>query len=1344
MLRSLISSFILEAYILGECEGCFPAASLSLDLTGFTALTETLAQHGQAGSEALADALSALFAPLVRSIHAQGGFITQFAGDGFTALFPEQDAPGLSSSEAHTVHRALAAAQVIQHHLQAHPTCITPFGAFPLIARIGVARGEVIWGILRAGDGVPHAWYFSGPAITECICVQQGAAQGEVGVSEAVAAHEPGPVKDRPAPGETIVAGPAASADPGTLAEAAAAFLPATLGQLVGRGEFRNAVAVFLTGQDIRDRQALAAFMAILFEQQRRHGGFLSGIHWEGDRCTAVLFWGAPATHEGDVAQALNFVLDTQAQAKHPIRAGMTYRITYAGLVGAAERADYGCYGPGTNLAARMAEAAPWGELWLDEAIARRARAHFTVEPLRARDFKGFATPQKVYALYGQGAMSASARFTGAFIGRQHELAQLTSAVAPLRAGRPAGIIAISGEAGVGKSRLLAELRQALRAAGPGAEPLTGAQPAATWFHCPADEIRRSSLGPFRRLLRAWFEQTAATDAENARRFIDKMGSLIAATSDPGLQADLERGLAFLAALADLSWPDPRYAGIEPKARFDNTRLALQAFLLAESRIRPLILAVEDAHWLDADSEELLRTLSFNLGDAPLTIVLVSREPAALDHYNAALPRHELHLARLTEAELAALAQARLGAPAPPDLLALLQTRTEGNPFFAEQLLRHMQEQGLIGAGSGGVLAVAGAPSLPADVRGVLIARVDRLAPSVRDVVQRAAVLGREFETAVLAEFAPVSPAFDTQLAAAAGAGIWAPLDVIRYQFQHALLRDAVYDMQLHARLRQLHGMAAEALVRVHAANLAPYYGDLAYHYGQASDTPHERRYARLAGERAAAQYANAEAVAYLSRALALTPEDATAERYALLSARLFVYDLQGARAAQREDLDALAALADHLNDAAKRAEVAMWKARYAYLTGDYKVAVADAQRSLTLAPAGSATAARAYLVWGKAASWLNDYPAARTQLNEALIRSQTLGLTQVETDSWLNLGIVSYSQTDFPRARAEIAEALRLAQACGDRRLEGMALGTLGSIAFDQGDYHEAWPWYEQALRLNRQVGDRLNQGTSLGNLCNITLYQGHYDAARAYAEEALAIFLEVGALYGATVAYHVLGQIARNQGDDASAAAHYEQALRLARETEDTYEESEVLASLGLLHHQTGDHCSAERFCRAALAAVEALGEQHVRTYALTNLGHTLAALGDLAGAATAHRDALAIRRAAGEKTRALENLAGLAEIALTAGDLAQAQQHVEEILAHLATGSVDGAEEPLRIYLACYRVLQASSDPRAADILATAQRLLAERAGRIGDPALRRSYLEKAPVHRALASAGAPGLP
>src|SRR5262249_25899784 len=155
----------------------------------------------------------------------------------------------------------------------------------------------------------------------------------------------------------------------------------------------------------------------------------------------------------------------------------------------------------------------------------------------------------------------------------------------------------------------------------------------------------------------------------------------------------------------------------------------------------------------------------------------------------------------------------------------------------------------------------------------------------------------------------------------------------------------AAYAMQLRARLRELHRLAAEVIERIHAADLPAHAADLAYHYGRAEDMPRERQYTRMAGEHAAARYANADAAAFFSRALELTPAADAAARYALLLAREQVYDFQSARETQRADLLALAALAEQLDDPVPRVEAALRQARYADVTGDYPAMIVVVQR---------------------------------------------------------------------------------------------------------------------------------------------------------------------------------------------------------------------------------------------------------------------------------------------------------------------------------------------------------------------------------------------------------------
>jgi tetratricopeptide (TPR) repeat protein len=225
--------------------------------------------------------------------------------------------------------------------------------------------------------------------------------------------------------------------------------------------------------------------------------------------------------------------------------------------------------------------------------------------------------------------------------------------------------------------------------------------------------------------------------------------------------------------------------------------------------------------------------------------------------------------------------------------------------------------------------------------------------------------------------------------------------------------------------------------------------------------------------------------------------------------------------------------------------------------------------------------------------------------------------------------------------------------------------------------------------------VGDRYNEGTALGNLGDVSLQQGDYVAARIYYEQALRLFRAIGARLG----------------------------------------ESIRLAYLGLLHHYQGDDAAAWEFSRQALQLAQDLGARREQGYALTNLGHALTGLGRLAEAAAVYQQAIAVRQELGVRSRMMEPLAGLARVACAQGDTGVALAHVEEILMFLKTGILAGADAPFRIYLTCYRVLQAQHDLRGPGILQIAYQRLQARVAAISDERLRRSFLEQVPEHREL---------
>ena len=421
----LVPTFILDR---SEPRGRFPAASLRVDVSGFTAATSALMAHGSEAAEAIADIMEAIFTPLVDAVTDRGGFVATFSGDAFTAAFPLT-----SGDAAEAGRRAHAAAVAMRDHLAAHPTHQTRFGRFAFTARFGLGSGDVGWGILRPDGSFGHAaadhlaaiYYFNGTAIESAVAAEGLAPDGEIVVGLGSV-----PTLESPADAPALPAHPVASS--GAPTSAAARFVPAAILERSARGEFRQVVSVFINLREAGTHEDLDEFASVVFDLQTRHGGYLNKVEFGDKGCTFLLFWGAPTSHENDLERALGFLLDLFSRAGSDFRAGVTYRHVYAGLIGSARRGEYTCYGEGVNLAARLMSAAPARGVWLDAAVARRAPREFVFEGRGSLSFKGFAEPVAVHELAGRQAVSDRSFFQGEMIGRAAERVRVTDFVRPI------------------------------------------------------------------------------------------------------------------------------------------------------------------------------------------------------------------------------------------------------------------------------------------------------------------------------------------------------------------------------------------------------------------------------------------------------------------------------------------------------------------------------------------------------------------------------------------------------------------------------------------------------------------------------------------------------------------------------------------------------------------------------------------------------------------------------------------------------------------------------------------------------------------------------------------------
>ncbi len=1322
-------------------------AVLFADISGFTPLAHAFATElgPQRGAEALLSVINSLYQVLITPLHHYGGSVISFAGDAITCWLDARDGPAES--------RAVATALAMQTAMSEFAQVRTPAGTLvEMSVKVAVAAGSTRRFLVGDPD-IMLLDTLAGATLARMADAEHYAERGDVIVSAEVAEALGAQL--------SIVEWRETFAVVASL-KAVVAPMPTDVEIVLSEDTLRSWMLpamykYFQTGQteigslrpvtpffikfsgidydgDDDAEVKLDAYVRHIQQHVQQHGGNLLQLIIGDKGAYIYVVFGAPVAHEDDAARAMRAALaisDLPSDLAYitGVQMGLTRGNLWAGDCGAATRQSYAVMGSDVNLSARLMGKAQAGQILVSERLA--ATPDFKFQHMGDWHYKGFAKMLPTFELCSAGLVSTR-NFEDVMVGRETELQQLVDFAHPLTKGQLAGVAILYGAAGVGKSHLSYAFSRAL---GLGVRRIAG----------QCDPILREAFNPFVYFLKEYFGQIVlAAESENKANFEQQLAQLLADLSAnlSADQSDFEnltrirdevlRTRSFLGALLGLYWPNSLYEKLEGKGRYENTMIAIKTLLLAESCLHPVVLELEDGHWFDEASQEMLLALSRNINKYPLLIIVTSRyaddgsKPEfALSHD---MPVLSLDLDTLATASLAQQAENILDGPVSDKLLALLQEKTQGNPFFVQQILYYLEENDLLQHNQNGNWCLKSrAFDIPTSINAILISRLDRLAQQVKEVVQAAAVLGREFEVHLLTQMLTAHNV-PLDVAQAEQEQIWTSLADLRYIFKHALLRDAAYEMQLRTRLRELHRLAAESLERLYAADLPPHYGEIAHHYevayqhGLTESREAAVAYLRLAGEQAAADYENAAAVDYFSRALTLTPEHAapdsvdTTERFNLLLGREAVYHLQGAWEAQTGDLDVMALIAQSRQQPREQAVIALRWARYANNTSDYPQAIAQAQVAIAAVQASGDVELEAagQLAWGIALRRQGKYAAAEDHLKHALALADAAERHDLEVDGLRYLGIVTDQQGDYAGARNYHGRSLSVAREIGDRRGESRCLNNLGVDASKQGDYAGARGYYEQSLSIAREIGDRMVEGSVLNNL----------------------------------------GTISDTQGDYTGAWGYYEQSLPISREIGSQLDEGIVLNNLGNVSEVLGDYARAQEYYARSLAIAREIGDREGEGYVLTSLGNVLTGLDKPAEAVVLLQQAISLRRELSLLPPMVESQATLARAYLAqqgtstssgqvsgqaVSALPQDMVQVEEILAYLdAGGNFDGTEQPLRIYLTCYQVLQAAGDSRAVRVLQIAHAVLQEQAARIPDESTRRSFLENVPWHREIVAA------
>jgi len=934
-------------------------------------------------------------------------------------------------------------------------------------------------------------------------------------------------------------------------------------------------------------------FFALALAEVRAYEGAINQFLGDG----FMALFGAPVAQEGHerlaVLAALAIDRATAQREADLLRrhgAGLRLRMglhtgpVVVGRVGDSARVDYTAVGDTTNLASRLQQAAEPGAILVSEAVAVRAAEVAALQRVGPLRLKGRSEPVAAFRVTGRrprspGAPGRPRPARSPFVGRERELAAVAEAFAAARGGS-GRVVAVSGEAGAGKSRLVTEIRD--RLGGPDVLVLEG--------HC----VSHGTLAPYLPVLDMLRELTGTAEGdppdvveERVREALVRAGADAAAVPD-------------LTALLGVADGPPREPLAADAAR-GRTFEALRRLLLGAGRHEVVALVVENVHWIDRISEEFLASLVDAI-PAARAVLIVTYRPGYRARWLQKAPASRVALAPLGDDGGAAVVRAVAGETLPDGTVEAIVRRAEGNPFFLEELTRAITEHRDLGIHL----------ELPDTVHEVLTARIDRLSGEAKRLLQTAAVLGRAAPLRVLGELGDDRHGLDRPLRELRRAELLyerADGDEILCVFKHALVQEAARASLLAARRQGLHAAAAGVLERLYAARLDAVDDRLAYHWSMAGDSDRAVRHLSRLADRAARWYAHADAVAALGQALAhldRTPESADRERRRL---RLSLRQAQSLHFLGSFDeilalLLPLRATAERLGDPALTGELHVRLGRTYDVLGDHARAVESARIAIDAARrcGDDAIAGKAYFVLAYVGYW-SGHPREGVEHGRRAIALLEPGgerwwLGQAHWVVALNLIILG----DLHGALAAGARAQAIAEAIGDRRLlssvawstgaihaltgewetavarcrralelapdplsRAVAEGVLGAVHVERGDHAVALPLLESAVRQLEHFRLRQTAGWFLTLLAEARLFSGDVEGARGAATAGLEMTLAVAHRHGAAWAHRTLARIADAAGKPADADAHYRAACETFASIDARFEQARTHLEIG-----------------------------------------------------------------------------------------------------------------------------------------------------------------------------------
>lgn len=1311
-LRYIISTY-LPRYLVklithdptpGQVSGGFKYGTVMFaDVSGFTAMSEKLSALGKEGAEEITGIVNDYFDTMLSVSAGYGGDLLKFGGDALLLFFEGQDG----------ALRAVATGDAMQKAMSRFARVKTSQGIFPLRMSIGMGSGSIFLANLGATENMEYA--VMGRALANMAQAEDRAVAGQVMVDQAtydsaaaIATFSPAADKfwllealttpylytPPPLQPEFLPAPPNLGADVNELLQIAARhvtvirglrpFLPERLlTQLIldpqrptVPGSHRPVTVMFLNFYGIDEiiealgpahEEAITRILNTHFVTMSRilarYDGLVNKVDTYAIGHRIMALFGALRAHEDDPRRAVRAALEINqaletvnretcrilaALPDVPVsfgsaplkqRVGLNSGFVFAGNVGSAARHEYSVMGDEVNLTARLMSAAREGEVLISQSTFHHCRDEFNLKRKEPVKVKGKTAPVNNYEVLGlhKHPKRWSNLISSPVVGRAAELQVGRSAVAQALAGH-GRVLVISGVSGIGKTRLAEEIA------------CFGQQEGMTLLGGTCLSYGQTmTYHPWAEILRSYFGIQADDDAAARLEAVER-----------GMEAAGEKAwMPIIGEVLGLEIPDNDLTRtVDAKLRRQRILDLTVKLLQLRAARQPLLVVVEDAHWADPASLDMITYVARNIARHPILLILPHRPDDGLPNWSASRHAIALPLQDLPEDACLEIVYGMLGNVTLPDSLQrLILSKSEGNPFFIEEVLRVLIDSGALQQDDTGQWQAVQdklVVELPDTIHGMIISRIDRLLEVDRRILQVASVVGRIFSCRVIDGvyvYSDQEGATQAHLDRLSDLGLTEleTLEALIYRFNHLTTREVVYESMSFEQRRDLHRRIADFLEHAFADTLGEQTNLLAYHYFEGQAWAKAVEYNMLVARHAQREFANDIAVSAYERVLIAAGklEDETAlpvERLLAHESLGEVLTLLGRyeeALQQYESARQMVAAEPYSADQARHlAELCRKTADVYEKRSEYDTAFNWLEQGLRSLADNEQVIEAARIYAGGAAVYnrqgKNDEAIAWCQksLDVALKINQREG-RQAMGHAYYLLGGIYLRRGDLPRAIQFCEQSVAVYEGINDLVGQSQAYINLANSLSDLGDWERAGQAFYKSLAIKEKIGDILYQGVITNNLANIHLYRGELAIALDLLKQSLSVWKRVGATLLQAVTLSNLAQVHLNRqnlaeaeqylqhsqaiftevnsedflpelerrwgefylltGNPDEALAHTRRSLDLAVKNEARLEEGMSARMLGRVQLARGAHQSAEEALRHSLAILNELNSEY-----------------------------------------------------------------------------------------------------------------------------------------------------